>query len=278
MRNIYSKGLFNIYSRNLFMSDAEREASDVVNDAEGTCDLSLFVRKKNIFSVFHEETYTAERGNRSYFCVYFDTHTSNFYTLMYITENTVEAGGAVPLSKLKKNSRITNSGADFVKFKRDTNSKFYTLPFFYENLEAMHQLFGDKPLKKTLSSLYHILRRMIHEPVVLRDNNGEHRTVYSGNTLFQPFHYEKDGYQTALFNVPIIPNISTATDVLGKYDSLNVGIHSTPITISKNRIVLFENVNFIETAKTLLKQYKLTHRISDWFSDLRSQFKKKLSI
>lgn len=216
--------------------------------------LGTFITTHFVLPVFYEENINSN-VSRDYFCLFFDRVDNKFKVLMYTTNNfDSETAYGVKLSKLLENCTEVKHGDDF----KELALKAKTF-FFRENLIAMEELFRGWDIRDFTKRTYRVLDRYAKND----------KTVYVDGrreiTLFKPQPTQKADYY--VFNsviVPILKDIETLRDVLGK------SMRSTPMptarvfTYPEYETFGFADINFLKTARSLHDQYKLKHEIYDW--------------
>ncbi len=221
--------------------------------------LSTFVAKDNVFPIFYEETIDGSVFNRISFCFYYDTTKKQFRVFKYVFDRATAKG--VKAAELEKASFIVRNGKDFQKLLHVEENWFIR-----DHLAAMYQLFGDNPIAETMRSLSNILDRMIHRGTSAENMYVDiisHCAPSRADSMMR-YYDTRNGKK---FNMPI--NVKAVispyvTNVLGKQPIFrDIQIPSCKVELHKDKVVGFENINFIFSANSLLKQYKVQHKVVD---------------
>ena len=237
------------------------------------------------------------------FCFYYDIDTNEYKVFAYKTRNLNEAGFGVPLNNFLKNVRVVKTGKDFKELANGTSDYFAK-----EHLNAMHLLFKNSDISKTMFKLTAILNRMIKphgQPQLSHASTRDAHEDIGGYKLYNTpqdiptfsMHY-RDNYNKFIrtFNIPISINVMKTgqhRDVLGKsirheYRTIfergymsGRRVDSSPamtkVNLHYKHVVGFDDINFIFTAESLLKQYKIRHRLVDTLKYYKLKSKKAIS-
>lgn len=247
-----------------FLMVQEEEDRKRKNAPQPRYDLSSFMALPEIFPIFFEQTHQDERNwgikgpgpdiRHLYFAFYYNIFSKEFKVLFYHTASMRESGFGVPLNVLEENSYTVKDGADFLTLKNTQDA-----PFIREHLEAFYRVFKTDSIKKTMQKAYNILDRMSCDPV----------HVYPQTELFAFREYATKFYKYRKCVVPIVTKFKPLTNVLNKSTKYERNLDTCEISIYKDGVIGFDNLNFITTMTELLPQYKITHRLQDWWGSFR---------
>lgn len=248
----------------------EETTRPVLKDNNATYTLSTFVKLDHVIPIFYEET--IDGSKRLTFCFYYDNldHKFKIQTYEYdiLPRNYLDKESLIRAATLKQLEERTVVITDGYDIKRWANVEGDW--FVKDHLNAMYDLIGDRPVAKAMRSLTNILNRMItpgDEVTEMARVLG--RLNYSQIKAHSMKYIEINGSKRFYVPLQIKAQInSNCRDVLGK-NRIGFSFPSSPVFIKEN-VVGFENINFVFTAKSLLSQYKLRHRLVDTVKQLVS--------
>lgn len=219
--------------------------------------LSTFITTENVFPIFYEETLDGGGfAEKVSFCFYYDSYKKEYKVLKY-KFNRSNAGYGVKIEELEKATVTIVNGKKFRDLALSEDNWFIR-----EHLIAMYKLFGDRPITKTMRNLSNILNRMIEV--------GSINELYFGalkikSQSFMKYYYTGSGKK---FKIPLRMDVAIASNsknVLGKqwnYNRKDI-LPACKVEIHNDKVVGFTDINFITSAQSLLKQYKIQHQFID---------------
>lgn len=207
--------------------------------------LSTFITLDFVLPIFYEEN-TKPDYTREYFCLFFDRTDKKFKVLSYVTEKSGrEASYGTQLSKLLDNCTVVEDSEDFKKLALESVTLFAR-----EHALVMEKLFRGYSIKSYMRQLYRVIQRCSKHPKTVSVDGREYE-IFGLRPMRKSDNYT---YHTTI--VPICRSIQALRDILGKSSSVGT-IPTTRIFVySDCQVVGFMDVNFIQTAKSLLSQYR----------------------
>ena len=219
--------------------------------------LSTFITLNFVLPIFYEENINPDLS-REYFCLFFDRVDRKFKVLSYVTSKfSSESSYGVVLSKLLEHCKVVEKSEDFKELALKSHSFFAK-----EHNLAMEELFRGCSISGFMRNLYRVLQRCAAYPKSASiDGRGDIK-LFKATPLIKA-----DYYSYRVMNVPICKDIRSLRDILGKASTLG-RLPTTRVMMYDNYdVVGFSDINFIRTANALHSQYKLKHRIYDYFVD-----------
>lgn len=207
--------------------------------------LSTFITLDFVLPIFYEENINPDR-TREYFCLFFDRIDKKFKVLSYVTKKFGhEASYGVQLSTLLDNCTVVEDSEDF----KELALKSVTF-FAREHALTMEELFRGYSIKSYMRQLYKVVQRCSEHPKTVSVDGREYE-LFSLSPMRKSDNYT---YHTTI--VPICRNIQALRDILGKSSSVGTMPTTRIFVYSDCQVVGFMDVNFIQTAKSLLSQYR----------------------